>query len=302
MNQAQDRYKELCDQYGWRFIKYDTKTRRVVVVEGDVIFEVLGTNFPPKSLNLRSVKCPEEKKKYLLREFNKVHNSRYTYINFEGLGAKDKVVAVCPDHGKFRQDIYLHQKGSGCSKCASELRGVGLSKPLGEYLAKYPHDYELDTSNYRNFESKIKAKCLTHGWFTKTARGLIKQGCPKCSHEKFMEQFHRKGWVHSRSNYMEMCTRSYIYLVKLELDGEVFLKVGMAQQPQHRFQSISKQSGYSLEVLHLVELDSGTVWDIENYIKTNYKQYRHKPKHWFSGHTECLSVDIYEDVKKHLPD
>lgn len=54
---------------------------------------------------------------------NTVHKGKYTYLGFSAYGAggdvarRSHLIAVCPEHGEFRQAITHHLKGSGCASC-----------------------------------------------------------------------------------------------------------------------------------------------------------------------------------------
>jgi hypothetical protein len=47
------------------------------------------------------------------------HNSKYTYPEQDYHGAKEKIRAVCPDHGEFTQAAWAHLSGKGCPKCGA---------------------------------------------------------------------------------------------------------------------------------------------------------------------------------------
>ena len=61
-----------------------------------------------------------------LSEFNKIHNNYYEYKDLSVDNGYINI--ICPMHGKFRQNIHLHESGSGCLKCALDKRSSNLKK------------------------------------------------------------------------------------------------------------------------------------------------------------------------------
>ena len=107
--------------------------------------------------------------------------------------AKEKVCAICPEHGEFwiTPDNLLH--GKGCPKCAIEKNRLrctkGIEKFREEIENKYPNKFDLTQSEYIGTKTKIKVICHEkdefgheHGEFWITPSHLLNgQGCPKCN-------------------------------------------------------------------------------------------------------------------------
>ena len=49
-----------------------------------------------------------------------IHNNKYDYTQSEYINYATKVCIICPEHGKFYQNIYDHSCGHGCPKCANQ--------------------------------------------------------------------------------------------------------------------------------------------------------------------------------------
>lgn len=123
---------------------------------------------------------------YVIQKFKLVHGDFYDYSKFKYEDAKTKGIIICPKHGEFEQSYNTHSKGVRCPKCAKEniIRcGFKITKENFLERAERIHGdkYEYNLSNFNNNKSKIKIKCLIHGWFEQSVSNhLIGQGCPIC--------------------------------------------------------------------------------------------------------------------------
>ena len=55
-----------------------------------------------------------------IKDSEVIHNFKYDYSKTEYVNARTKVCIICPEHGKFYQNIYDHSCGHGCPKCANQ--------------------------------------------------------------------------------------------------------------------------------------------------------------------------------------
>lgn len=304
MRVNRDEFKRICEEEGWEYVGYHTKSRDVTFKSAELVFTCKASHFPPQKLSVRNLKDPIHRRLFVIKQFEAVHGVRYDYGGVDYVSHTTKIKIKCKDHGVFEQVPDSHLAGNGCPECAKLVTGEKLSEKPEGFLLRYDGQYELDMEGYKCLDSKIKARCPEHGWFTKTARKLLLQGCPKCSRQRFTDKFHASGWVYSRSNYTNMTKTSNFYLIRCTDGEETFLKVGMAQNLSGRIKSITRQSGYAVDIVQTFEADSGLVWDLERDIKVGFKDLRHHPAKWFSGHTECFSVNalphFIKAIKKHL--
>jgi hypothetical protein len=75
------------------------------------------------SNNVHKLEYISDKK---LEEFNKIHSGKYLY---EDLKITDGVINItCPDHGIFKQSIYIHSYGHGYNECNLHSRRIIRSK------------------------------------------------------------------------------------------------------------------------------------------------------------------------------
>jgi hypothetical protein len=75
-----------------------------------------------------------QKNEYIKERFIKKHGKKYNYdlVNYKTI--RKKVIIECKKHGKFKQLVSVHLRGSGCSKCA--LKGGGWTYTQWERVAK----------------------------------------------------------------------------------------------------------------------------------------------------------------------
>jgi len=64
-------------------------------------------------------KLTEISKERLVR-IQSTHNNKYSYEDLKVVNGFINI--ICPEHGEFRQRIYAHEKGHGCSKCSKRIK------------------------------------------------------------------------------------------------------------------------------------------------------------------------------------
>lgn len=145
----------------------------------------------------RSKKQREEKKKTVIKtvinDFRKVHGDRYDYSQVEYVGAKRKVVIVCPDHGEFEKTPDNHKSGQGCPTCGrierSQRKIEGKKKTVITDFRKVHGDrYDYSKVEYVKSLQKVTIICPDHGEFEQTPNShLSGSGCPQCGKEKALQ-------------------------------------------------------------------------------------------------------------------
>jgi uncharacterized C2H2 Zn-finger protein len=156
----------------------------------DIICSIHGIFKQTPSHHLNGTGCPKcyGNKKTTTDEYvqkaNKIHNYKYDYSNLVYNGNKNKIIIICPEHGKFKQEASSHLSGAGCPKCS------GRNKTTEEYIKKanevHSYEYDYSETNYVNAVTKIIIICPKHGKFQQLPNGHLKgAGCPKCSGRGF---------------------------------------------------------------------------------------------------------------------
>lgn len=119
-------YKSHGDVYDYSKSIYVNRRSKVIIiciVHGD--FEMLPYNHTDNKQGC--VKCVLDKHKLTtlkserVENLRKVHNNKYTYNDLSV--TKGFINITCPEHGIFRQYLYFHEYGHGCSECNSSSKG-----------------------------------------------------------------------------------------------------------------------------------------------------------------------------------
>ena len=118
-----------------------------------------------------------------------IHKNKYDYSLVEYKNTHTKVDIKCSTHGLFQQIPMDHLKGSGCSKCSNEKKGIPTKKSLKQFIeeANLTHNNKYDYSlvDYESNKKKIKIICNDHGIFEQQPYNHIKgSGCPNCYKDK----------------------------------------------------------------------------------------------------------------------
>jgi hypothetical protein len=125
-----------------------------------------------------------------IEDARKVHRDKYDYSRVKNPTAKNKVTIGCPIHGWFDQNSQSHLQGCGCNDCGnasiSQKQLMTTEECLGRFREAHVNNYEYPNFEYKGWDSKILAVCLTHGpWETTTAGSHIQGcGCPQCGNLK----------------------------------------------------------------------------------------------------------------------
>ena len=72
--------------------------------------------------------------KTLEYDFNKIHGSKYDYIDFIYTMARDKGTIHCSIHGNFNQSANDHLSGYGCPKCGALATNKAQSKTTLQFI------------------------------------------------------------------------------------------------------------------------------------------------------------------------
>ncbi len=56
-----------------------------------------------------------------IRQCNKIHDFKYDYLQTIYVRNRDKIIIICPNHGKFEQMAMAHLAGKGCKSCGNSV-------------------------------------------------------------------------------------------------------------------------------------------------------------------------------------
>jgi len=189
------------DKYDYSLIDYKnlkTKVRIICPEHGE--FEQQAEN------HLRGHGCSycsgnAKNTEMFIKDAIKVHGDKYDYSLVEYKGSNKPVEIICEKHGLFMQAAAGHLSGSGCDKCATQIRIKKLLKfkSTDEFIkaAKEVHGdkYDYSQSKYEGGDLKIRIICPEHGPFEQIPYSHLKGfGCAACTgmKKKDTEQFIRE--------------------------------------------------------------------------------------------------------------
>ena len=181
------------------------------------------------------------------------HGKRYDYSKVDYVKSKSKVIIICPRHGEFKQVPQDHERGIGCSKCASEdVRGKMARSNTTDFIQKsnsiHNNKYDYSLVNYINNHENVTIICDRHGEFQQKPNShLSGNGCSLCKNKteglfnykikefypSIVSQF-RQDWCRNiRKLPFDFCIPEYKIII--ELDGaQHFAQVGKWKSPEEQ--------------------------------------------------------------------
>lgn len=282
-----------CNRYDYSKVKYiDSKTKVKIVCPIHGEFE----QAPGRHLHDRA--CPgcgrkitedsrRKNLKYFICKSRKKHGNKYDYSKVKYINNSTEVRIICPVHGEFEQVPENHYV-SGCRKCAGNIQ-----KTTEEFIldaSKVHGDkYDYSDAEYVGAHKKIKIVCREHGAFEQTPDSHTNSasGCPHCG----------SGGVYSEYYFNKHPERKdsagVLYMIRMKSESEDFYKIGISIKSAHiRFRPLSKNAGYSVEVIKEVKMSIYDAWKKEQMILSNNKGISYVPKRYFPGHLECLATEF----------
>ena len=173
-------------RYGYDKTKYNGSMTKVKIT-----CPTHGEFFQRPRDHINGQGCPEcsgnrtKNTKEVITEFTKVHGDKYDYSFVEYVNTHTKVKIICPTHGEFKQSPKYHKTGSGCPKCANNIKLT-----TEEFISKakdiHGNKYDYSLVDYIADGVKVKIICPTHGEYYQTPNRHISKsnGCPFCGREK----------------------------------------------------------------------------------------------------------------------
>jgi hypothetical protein len=210
-----------------------------------------------------------------IKKANKVHNNKYTYLNYTVLS--NKLTIVCPIHGPFEQSGYQHLKGKGCRKCVHDSLRFSQEYFIERANKVHNNKYDYSKTIYNHSHELVTIICDKHGEFQQIAREHLKgHGCRKCARcgttEEFIERankVHNNKYDYSKTNYVGRRTK---LIIICPIHGE------FEQTPeQHLLGSkCSKCVGRVSTTEEFIVKANRIHNNKYDYSKTNYVSYRTK--------------------------
>ena len=243
-------------------------------------------------------------KKSNLQEFiaksKKLHGDKYDYTKSIYINDSTKVIITCPFHGDYEQRVNGHLRGQGCMTCAIKTFGKSryeTAKNAFKEKAKKIHGERYDYSKaiYTGAKIEMEIICKKHSisFFQNPNSHLNGWGCNVCGRES-TTKYHVEnptGW--SAGNWQKIAEISKtfdsfkVYLLALSNDEEYFYKIG---RTYNKIKTRTKGIPYKIKILHeITHKDSRVIFDLENKLKREYRNFKYIPKLDFGGMYECFS-------------
>ena len=183
------------NRYDYSQVEYYGSDKKVKIIchehgifEVNVSSHINGTNCP-KCARIEQGLKRRTPIKDLIEEFIKIHGLLYDYSKVQSVGAGEKIILICKEHGEFQIKAIKHLAGQGCSKCGIIARGKSQRKALNELLSEFievhGNRYDYSQVEYFGNHTKVKIICQEHGLFEQAPAAHINgTNCPKCTGNK----------------------------------------------------------------------------------------------------------------------
>ena len=151
---TQDEYIRRCslrhnNKFNYSKVKFKNVREKVIIIcptHGDIHIDA-GNHLYRNGCD----SCARDKHKLTnlseerLENLKMIHNNKYTYSDLKV--DKGFINIECPEHGTFRQYLYFHEYGHGCTECNSSSRGEDKIKSI------------LDNLNLEYYRNHIFNEC-----------------------------------------------------------------------------------------------------------------------------------------------
>lgn len=174
------------NKYDYTKVEYISTKSKIIIICPEH-GEFLQT--PNSHLKSGCLKCGFDKTRkeveLVISQFNKIHNNKYDYSKVEYISCRNKVVIICPEHGEFLQNPKVHLEGSGCPKCAGNVR-LTTEEFIRRSNLIHNNLYDYSKTEIKNNTIPVIIICKKHGEFLQRPSGhyFKKDGCPKCKTSK----------------------------------------------------------------------------------------------------------------------
>jgi hypothetical protein len=169
-----------------------------------------------------------------------------------------------------------------CISCAIDKTKYFISLAKEKYGNKY--DYSL--VKYVNSHQYVDIVCLRHGKFKqKPYLHLLGRGCMKCHIETTI------GWDWKTWRNKGIKSKNFdsfkVYIIKCWNDNEEFYKIGRTYTHLNKRFRDDDRLPYKYEIVKIFEGEAKEMFDLENKLKTENKEFKYNPNIKFKGYTEC---------------
>lgn len=242
----------------------------------------------------------EVKLNNFINKANTKYNWKYDYNKVQWVDSFTQVTIVCPRHGDFKQKPADHMNSKhGCPLCGHNKLNNHPSKKLLEAViaeATEAHNgyYTYEHLEYKSMNDQGMITCPVHGDYPMSIKAHLRGDgkCPQCYRRN--TGFYSQGYFANHPEQKSILGK--LYFVKIYNDAEAFYKVGITKHgAYHRFY-VDEKLPYSLEIIKEVEMPLYDAYCKEQMLLEQYRDYYITPLIDFPGKTECLTIDIRDEI------
>lgn len=245
----------------------------------------------------RSKECFGDKFDYSLTDYRK--NTEY-------------ITLVCKRHGIFNTtpSAHLMSKHGACSECLKDDKREQVVSNIQKRLDKKFGTGSIIwvTPDVYVPNEKSEFICATHGTFENFVENVIfsRCGCPSCATDKIRaprpnRKLSNNGAINWSKLERDRGLRelpSWVYIIRLKKDSEVFYKVGVSNQDSFYFRLKRYCKFAEAEIVQIHKGNMMDCYDMEQFILSQIDPY--KPSFNFEGKTECFlsdKLDLLQPLK-----
>ncbi|MDB4071635.1 hypothetical protein N9512_04160 [Amylibacter sp.] len=205
-------------------------------------------------------------------KFNSIEKLGLEYIGKSSDGDTNKV-RVRFNSCKHERDMYSSSIKSGFARCdiCYDKKFINEADEAGLILIGSGKD-----GNYRTYTFK------------------------RCDHQQEIQLIHvrEKSFKCNTCNESSRDLPSNVYLLKITILNESWIKLGFAKNVVHRLSTYGLPQDAEVDIIKTISFDTGkSAHKFENSLKNKYSNFNLSPEkmikyHKFSGHTECFKNEI----------
>ncbi len=159
---------------------------------------------------------------------------------------------------------------------------------LNQFKEIHGDFYKYPDFMYISNDSQFNVVCPIHGPFKTIHSTHLKCKCKKCAYEQIDIGFTKEDFIRIANG--RICS---LYLIKIELSNETFLKIGITSRSLKR-----RFGGYKYTPISMImDIDAGVIYEKEKKIHNKLKEFKFKPIAAFNGHTECYKLEYLKEIE-----
>lgn len=226
------------------------------------------------------------------------YNYFFDYSSVQYVNSATKVSILCPVHGIFKQEPYVHLRSiKGCPQCS--IKRLSLEEFVNKAHVVHNFKYSYNNVIYVDSKTKVSITCPTHGLFIQTPDNHTRgSGCPQCSK---MTKIRNTNWAKLSINRIKDNKQSgMLYLVEFNSPNDKFIKIGITSMKNSKYRFGIKHKGYTVTPLVEYNMNIIKANELEQQIITDFRYAKYTPTTKIGGYTECFDVTAQLDIISYI--